>query len=421
MKKNLLALMLSSVLVLASCNSSQSIPNDKTPSPSSSPSATNVSQDKEKGELSDKVISSANKFGIKLFNNILKKDKDKNIFLSPFSVNTALAMTYNGSDGTTKEAMEKTLELNGLSFEEINKSYRALLNSVAQNQGKVKIDIANSLWLRKGEKLKDQFLKDSENTFDAKVTELDFASKEAPKVINDWVSSKTNNKINEMIKQIDPATFLYLINAIYFKGDWSKSFDKALTVEGDFYITDTKTKKLPMMNKTENLKFVEGEKFRAVSIPYGKDEAFLNVFLPKDGSSLDDFYKEMSEENHKTWLSSMESKEVNLKFPKFKLEYESKLNESLIDIGMGIAFNNGGSANFSKLSEGGGFISEVKHKSFIEVNEEGTEAAAATSVAISKSASPINMKVNFKVDKPFFFTITDTTNSILFMGNIVEP
>ncbi|MFN4150607.1 MAG: serpin family protein, partial [Candidatus Sericytochromatia bacterium] len=112
MKKNLLALMLSSVLVLASCNSSQSIPNDKTPSPSSTPSATNVSQDKEKGELSDKVISSANKFGIKLFNNILKKEKDKNIFLSPFSVNTALAMTYNGSDGTTKEAMEKTLELN---------------------------------------------------------------------------------------------------------------------------------------------------------------------------------------------------------------------------------------------------------------------------------------------------------------------
>lgn len=420
MKKQILASLISSILVLASCTSTQSNPNDNK-TPSATPSVSNVNENNDKGELSDKVVSSANKFGFKIFNNLLKKEKSQNIFVSPFSINTALAMTYNGSDGTTKTAMEETLELKGLNIEEINKSYRALLNIVAKNQGKVKIDIANSLWLRKGEKLKDQFVKDSESTFDAKVTELDFSLPEAPKTISDWVSSKTNDKIKDMIKNIDPATYLYLINAIYFKGDWTKSFDKALTVEDDFYLTDSKTKKVSMMNKSESLKFYDGEKFRAVTLPYGSNEAFFNIFLPKDGSSLDDIYKDLSEENHKTWLSSMESREVNLKMPKFKVEYEKKLNESLIEIGMGIAFNNGGSANFSKLSEGGGFISEVKHKSFVEVSEEGTEAAAATSVAISKSASPVNMKVNFKVDKPFFFTITDSTNSILFMGNIVEP
>ncbi len=367
-----------------------------------------------------KLVQSDNRFGFKLFKEITKADVDKNIFISPLSVSMALGMTLNGANGETQAAMEQTLEFAGLTTEEINRSYQSLIELLTRLDPEVVFTIANSIWYRQDKTFEPEFIDLNKTYFDAMVQALDFADPNAVEIINSWVKENTNSKIEEIIKNIDPSIVMFLINAIYFKGTWTYEFDKDLTQDDFFTLPDGSQKECRMMLQTGNYNYLENDDFQAIDLPYG-DEAFrMTIFLPKPDRNIDALVNTLDEQNWQSWLTAFSSDSVFLQLPTFKLEYEIKLNDILKALGMEVAFT--GQADFTRMYKPGGlFIDYVKHKTFVEVNEEGTEAAAVTVVAIAESAS-INQPKIMRVDQPFLFVIReDHSQTILFIGKIVEP
>jgi len=331
-------------------------------------------------------------------------------------------MTYNGASGSTQQAMAKTLELQGMSLSEINSGYAALLKQILENaDAKVQLKIANSLWANQEVKFQPDFLQRTEDFYQAKVSNLNFKNPTAINNINDWVKDNTAGKINKIVEKIEPNQVLFLINAIYFKGNWTNEFDKNQTAEYPFYITSGKQKKHQMMSQEGDYKYYENQQFQAVSLPYGKDgKVSFYIFLPKENSNLKAFSQSLNVENWEKWMTQFNKQKGFIRLPRFKTEYDISLNNSLKALGMEEAFSN--KANFSGMGQNFA-ISQVKHKTFLEVNEEGTEAAATTSVGIvATSLRPEPEPFRMIVDRPFFCAIRDNqTGSILFMGSIVEP
>ncbi|MBW4476498.1 MAG: serpin family protein [Tolypothrix brevis GSE-NOS-MK-07-07A] len=395
--------------------------NDSTSAIAKSPLANSESPSTKKTVTPDtKVVAANTKFGFKLFSEVLKKDSKDNIFVSPSSVAIALAMTYNGASGSTQQAMAKALELQGITLEEINSSNAALKALLENTDPKVQLKIANSLWANKDTSFKSEFIQRNKDFYQAKVTNLDFKDSRSSNVINTWVNENTNGKINKIVEKIEPSQVLFLINAIYFKGSWKNEFDKKQTAEYPFYIESDKQKKHPMMSQTGDYKYLENEQFQAVSLPYGKDgKISFYVFLPKQNNSKA-FYENLNSDNWEKWMAQFSKQEGFIRLPRFKINYDITLNDALSDLGMGEAFT--GKANFSAMGKNLA-ISQVKHQTFVEVNEEGTEAAAATSVGIV-ATSVVEKPKPFRmiVDRPFFCAVRDNqTGSVLFMGSIVEP
>ncbi|MEH2077112.1 MAG: serpin family protein [Nostoc sp.] len=370
-----------------------------------------------------KIVESSNKFGFKLFSQVLKDDtSERNVFISPLSVASALAMTYNGASGSTQQAMAKTLELQGMNLPEINSSYAAVLKQLLENlDQKVQLSIANSLWANQDVSFAPDFLKRTQDFYQAKVSNLNFKDAAASNIINNWVKENTKGKITKVVEKIEPNQVLFLINAIYFKGNWSNEFDKSKTAQYSFYITPSRRKKHLMMSQEGDYRYYENEQFQAVSLPYGKDgKTSFYIFLPKQNSNLKALYQNLSFENWEKWMTQFNKQKGFIRLPRFKTDYEVTLNDALKTLGMEEAFSN--KANFSGMGKNFA-ISQVKHKTFVEVNEEGTEAAAATSVGIVATSlrdepEPFRMIV----DRPFFCAIRDNqTGNILFMGSIIEP
>ncbi len=365
------------------------------------------------------IVSSSQNFGLNLFREVNKEEGDKNVFISPLSVSMALGMTYNGADGITREEMQKTLELIGLSDMEINESYKSLINLLRGLDDKVIFQIANSIWYRLGWQFEEDFLNINKTYFGARVSGLDFDDPQAPVIINKWVEDNTNGKIKEIVEApIDPLTVMFLINAIYFKGNWTYEFDKKLTKDGEFIKHDGSKVSCKMMEQESKFHYFYNEDFQAVDLPYGDGLYRMTVLLPRETKDIDIFIEEFNNANWSKWMSSFTEQEGLLYLPKFKLEYEISLNEVLKALGMESAFT--GKADFTRMFKPGGlFISEVKHKTFVDVNEEGTEAAAVTSVEVGyKSAHGFGMYVN----RPFVFVIRENhSGTILFIGKIVEP
>ncbi|MDO9536344.1 MAG: serpin family protein [Bacillota bacterium] len=366
----------------------------------------------------------ANQLGIHLFARLLEEEKE--IFLSPTSIALALAMTYNGARGETKEAMAEVLGVTGLDLDRVNENNQALIYLLQSFDPSVKLHIANSLWMREGMQFDPAFIGRSEAYYNALINELDFNSPEAAKIINKWVSERTEGLIEEIIEPpIDPLTILFLINAIYFQGDWSKPFDEEYTRDDAFYITAGEAKTVPFMFRSGEFDYYEEEDFQAVRIPYGKKESMaMFVFLPDESSGLTQFINTFAEKSWDDWRKEFHQAKGDLYLPRFSMEYEKTLNEVLQDLGMGIAFDKGRADFFDMVSWEGEprlFISEVKHKAFIEVNEKGTKAAAVTSVEMSVTSAPA-FWFNMKADRPFVFLIHDSeTDTILFMGAVTDP
>ncbi|MDZ7961530.1 MAG: serpin family protein [Aulosira sp. DedQUE10] len=369
-----------------------------------------------------KLVNANNKFGFKLFSEVLKNESsEKNVFVSPSSVAIALAMTYNGASGSTQKAMAKTLELQGMNLSEINSSYAALKKLLENPDANVQLTIANSLWANQNTNFQSDFLKKNQDFYNAKVTNLNFQDAEAPNIINNWVKDNTQGKINKIVDQIQPDQVLFLINAIYFKGKWSNEFDKSQTAILPFYLASGQPKQHLMMSQDGDYRYQENEQFQAVSLPYGKDgKVSLYIFLPKQNSNIKAFYQNLNAENWETWMTQFRKREGSIRLPRFKTDYDVTLNDALKALGMGEAFSH--QANFSGIGKNLA-ISQVKHKTFVEVNEEGTEAAAATSATIMlTSAAPQTEPFKMIVDRPFFCAIRDNqTGSVLFMGSIMEP
>ena len=242
---------------------------------------------------------------------------------------------------------------------------------------------------------------------------LDFNNPKAPSIINAWVKEKTHGKIAEIEDKIPGSAILYLINAAYFKGIWGVKFDEKHTTERDFTLLDGSKKKVPMMMAgAKNFKYLMGENFDAVGLPYGVEKVSMYIFVPHKESSLKKFYQGLNAGNWKAWMAKFQQQELTVVMPRFELEYETKLKDVLVELGMGIAFDSG-EADFGRMCSGKVWIDEVKQKTYLTVSEEGTEAAAATSIRMKKAIS---------VNRPFFCAIRNNeTGAILFMGSIVEP
>lgn len=406
---------------VSSSNNPKPLPSTETPKAETSPtgdsamSATPISI--------ETLVAANNEFGFDLFNQLRQQDKGKNVFCSPLSVATALAMTYNGAAGETHLAMKNALKYGAMNNADLNQSSLALLAKLRSADPKIELLTVNSLWARQGVNFNPAFMDRNRQFFSAEVAALDFASPQAVKTINDWVSQNTKGKIPEIIEQISGDQVMFLINAVYFKGQWQKKFDPALTQPQPFHLIDSKTKQTPMMAQSGNYPYFKGENFQAVSLPYGQGGAALYLFLPNEGVSLNNFLSGVNFQNWQQWMPSFRNAPGDVKLPRFKMNYSRELNDPLKALGMSVAFERG-KADFSGIREQKDlFISQVKHKAVLEVNEEGSEAAATTSVAIGiTSVRREPERFNFVADRPFLLAIRDQqTGAILFLGAVVEP
>jgi len=373
-------------------------------------------------EKAASLVKVNNQFGLDLYRHISDYEKDaENLMVSPLSVALALAMTYNGAETTTRTAMENTLQLKGFTREEINEAYRSLVEGLVSLDPKVLLEIANSIYYRKGFQVEDNFVTINQKNYDAEISSLDFSSHAALDVINGWVNKKTHGKIPEILKEITPQQVMFLLNAIYFKGIWTKEFNLKSTAEFPFFREDGSRVNLPFMSRFDTLDYLSNELFSAIRITYGSGKYNMIVFLPQDGKTTNDLTNQLNQDNWNTWLKQFrETKKVEIRLPRLKFAYEIKLNDVLTEMGMGIAFT--GAADFTGINRGGGLnIDYVKHKTFVEVNEEGTEAAAVTIVAIEKTISDPD-KIRFTADKPFLFAVTEkSSGAILFLGTVRDP
>lgn len=374
-------------------------------------------------ELDQRLVDANNGLGFNIYLQLAAKEPGRNIFISPSSIITALAMAYNGAEGETRTAMEETLLLKGMTIDEVNAAFADLLTILENPDPNVELAVANSLWAREGVSFNEDFLSRSRNYYGAELTELDFDDPGSADTINRWVKEKTRNKIDGIIEPpINPDTILFLINAIYFKGEWSEPFDRDNTRETPFYLHGGETKEIPVMFSYDNFRYMENELFQAVSLPYGKNERVsMYLFLPSASADLERFMAELSSESWNSWIGSFRSMEGEVGLPRFSFEYEVSLKDALEALGMGIAFEEG-AADFSGMrpTPPDLFINEVKHKTFVEVNEEGTEAAAVTSIEVGTTAMPETFYM--LIDRPFFFAIADDmTGTVLFMGSVLEP
>lgn len=382
---------------------------------------TNTSSVKQASTMNEKLVAANTKFGFKLFGELLKQNSNQNIFVSPTSVAIALSMTYNGANGSTQQAIAQTLQLQGMSLDEVNQAQLALSQILTNPDPKVQLNIANSLWARQGINFKPDFLQRNKDFYQAQITNLNFSSPNATSTINNWVSQNTKGKIPTIIDRISPDAVLYLINAIYFKGSWTEEFPKNATQERPFTLLNGTRKQHPLMSQFGRFRYYENDSVQAISLPYGSGRMSMYVFLPKPNTTLQSFYSTLTPENWEQWIKQFRTREGSISLPRFKLEYDITLNQTLQALGMGIAFQD--RANFTGMTSTPVSIDEVKHKTFVEVNEEGTEAAAVTSVGVrATSAMPVDEPFNMVVDRPFFVAIRDNqTGTLLFMGSIVEP
>lgn len=365
------------------------------------------------------LVLSNNAFGFDMFRSINNNDTGKNVFISPLSISLALAMTYNGADGETKTEMQNTLRFPDFTAEDVNGYFQTLSNTLLDLDPTVKLGIANSIWYRQDFTVLPEFVTVNQTYYNAEVQALDFSSQAAVDKINHWVATKTNDKITKVIDAIPDNLVMFLINAIYFKGQWTYEFKKDATADGPFHVTPEMESTVPFMNQEGTFNYYSNDKLQLVEMPYGQGNFSMIVLLPKSGYSATSLAGELTPETWSDLTDHMEKMNVAISMPRFKFEYEKILNDDLTALGMGRAFTD--MADFSKINGTGGLcISFVKHNSFVEVNEEGTEAAAVTVVGIIEtSINPEPRVIPFIVDHPFVFAIRETTtNTILFMGKV---
>jgi len=373
-------------------------------------------------EKSAQLVEADNAFGIELFQTIRAESDEENLMISPLSVSVALAMAYNGADSGTKSEMEKVLKLNGLTKEQINASYKILINALQKLDDEVVFEIANAIFYADGFSVKPGFLSINEDVYNAEVSKLNFSSPAAVETINGWVAEKTNDKIQKIIDQLNPLDRMVLLNAIYFYGTWTNEFDKDGTHNLSFRKTDGTTLEVPMMNKLEKLPYKENTLFKAIKMPYGNGQYNMVVLLPVNDNNSQDIIDVLTAANWNSWMSTFEMTDrVKITMPRFKYAFETSLKKVLTSMGMEKAFVPD-EADFSGISDEDLYISDAIHKSYIDVNETGTEAAAVTGLVFATTSMDPDPPVSFYVDRPFVYAITEKdTGAILFIGEVNHP
>lgn len=363
------------------------------------------------------VSRSTSAFGWTLFKAVAAAKPTSNVVLSPLSVSMALGMVLNGAEGETWSQMRETLKHGSADQAGINAGYRGLIDVLRSVDPRVTTTIANSVWTREGFPVQPDFLNALKSNFDADARSLDFNRPDAAGTINDWVKSNTGGKIPSIVDApIPPEMVMYLINAVYFKGVWKNRFDPAATTNATFTDINGTAKTVPMMSRKAKLRYTETMLYTAADIPYGWDRYRMTVIVPKDVETLRMLEGSLGDaEFQSAILENMVEMEIELQIPRFTIEDEHSLNTTLAALGMPRAFEPG-LAEFGLINpQGGLFISSVRHKTYIKVDEEGTEAAAATSVGVGV----VSMPPTLRADRPFIFVIHEVnTGAILFIGRV---
>jgi serine protease inhibitor len=363
-----------------------------------------------------------NRFALELYQNL--KAKDGNLFLSPFSISSALAMTYSGARSTTAKQMASTLHFD-LPSDVLPTTFEALNRRL--NEGgstkKYQLTIANSLWGQKGYSFLPEFLKLINTHYGATFAEVDFSNEtEAARIrINQWVENKTQDKIKDLLKPgvLIKDTRLVLANAIYFKGKWAAPFLEKDTKDAPFWITKDKKVNVPMMNQDDLFTYLEEETFQILELPYSGKELSMVILLPKDKDGLPALENSLTAQNLRNWLNQLSTEKIQVSLPKFKTTSEFDLGQTLSKLGMPEAFTP--QADFSGINGKRDLaISAVVHKAFVDVNEEGTEAAAATGTVMTLTSAPAE-PLTFRADHPFFYVIRENhSGAILFLGRVSD-
>jgi serine protease inhibitor len=389
---------------------------------------TQPTQDKPDMLAASDMATANNKFGFRLFYTISRKDADVNVCVSPTSVALALAITYNGAGGNTKIAMADALALKGMRLEELNHGSQALLRSLSApfltphdskaGNAAAQLDIANSLWLKREDSLLPDFVQRAQRYYNAQIGDL----KGAPQNINVWVAQHTQGKITYIVSAQDVSRgAAVLVNAVYFKGKWNNAFDKALTTDKPFHWADGDATTCKMMAQNGIYNYYTGDTFQMVSLPYQGSRLEMVILLPDAHTRLSALLPRLTPELWQQWIAKMTMQGGRVELPRFRAEYDVELSEALAYLGMGDAFQP--HADFSAMSREPLFISKAMHKTFVNVDEQGTEAAAATAV-IMKPRSVRHTVPPFQMimDKPFLYAIRDQkTGALLFLGMMAHP
>ncbi|HMN13386.1 MAG TPA: serpin family protein [Bellilinea sp.] len=426
--KFIVAILLST-LVMTACTPVTPSPTPQTPDTVEPKDITgSVSREETISAPEDQIKAVAqgnNTFAFNLYRQLAAKDG--NLVLSPYSISQALAMTYAGAAGTTAEELARVMQFN-LAQDKFHPAFNSLdltLRQQSLQDGKplFEFNVANALWGQKGYTFLEPFLNTVSKNYGGGLKELDFArSEEARSAINRWVEAQTNNKIKDLIPPdaLDELTRLVLTNAVYFKAPWAVQFQPESTQPGDFYLLNGTKTQVPFMHMQEGFYSSVTEDYQIVELPYKGYDFSMVILMPKDGT-FTEFEKSLSAEKYQDLLTKLQVNQVVLAMPKFKIESTLGLKDSLQQLGMSEAFSS--NADFSGMTGSKELaISDVIQKAFIDVNEEGTEAAAATAVIIGKTSMDPSEPLKITLDHPFIYLIKDRqTNSVLFMGRVVQP
>jgi serpin B len=364
-----------------------------------------------------KIIAASNDFAFDLFRTGNRAQHNANVFISPLSASMALGMTSNGAAGTTYDEMRTGLRLNTASREEVNAGYKSLIELLTGLDRTTTFQIANSIWYQENYPFHASFLDESRSYFNARVEALDFASPSAVNTINSWVSEQTKERIPRILEVIRPDEVMFLINAIYFKGTWQKQFDKGRTQPAPFHAADGTIGSVEMMWRAAGVDHVATSEYSAVDLPYGNTAFTMTVVMPYD-TDIDTFAESFDQSKWNALVGGLETSNLEVYLPKFRVEWERLLNDDLQELGMRLPFF-AGHADFTRMSPNGRdlFITRVLQKTFVEVDEAGTEAAAATLVGIGE----VSLPPSFRADRPFLIVIRERfSGSILFIGKIAK-
>ena len=362
-------------------------------------------------------------FGLALFQALYQDAPQENLLVSPLSVAMALSMAYNGAAGETQVAMAEALRLQGLDLDRINQGNQALMQRLAAVDPAVELALANGLWMNQNLPVYPDFVATLAQYYGAEVASVDFADRAIPGQINRWVADQTRGHIPTLVDEIDPDQLMLLVNALYFKGDWTTEFDPALTVDRPFTLANGSTIQHPAMQRQDDFRYLATDQWQAVSLPYGQGETLsFEIILPAEGVALGDVVAEITAENWASWMGQFRQRPGLVQLPRFTTAYEADLIPALTRLGMGVAFTN--AADFSNLTSLEAAINQVRHKTTLEVTESGAEASAATVVGIMPTAMPPAPDPPFelRVDRPFILALRDrSTGTLLFLGAMADP
>lgn len=374
--------------------------------------------------VSATFAAASTRFAFDMLWRVASEEAGGNVFLSPANAAIALAMAANGAEGETLREMIATLSTAGDSRDQLNADFAALQALLQRGDQKIELSLANSLWANAGVPFSEDYLARVQQHFDAEVAELDFSQPGAKDIINDWVAQHTNGKIDQIVGELNPDTILLLASAIYFLGTWQQPFDKDQTEEAPFTREDGSQTPVPLMFQSGSFSHLDGDGFQAIRLPYNGGGMRMVVVLPDEGRRLADLAPALTGPAWQASSAEFVTRTGALYLPRFSVEYGVSLRAALEGMGMQQAFD-ADQADFSAMRPipPNIFISSVEHKTFVDVNEQGTEAAAATTIEMGvTSAQPSEDPFLMRVDRPFFVAIEETTTGIpIFLGLIMEP